>query len=478
MNWNDLLSEERFVENNTEDFVPQRNDYDTIICSTLFRRLQDKAQVFPLDDDDYVRTRLTHSLEVSAIGKKLAEYTFTKLKEAKLDPWFEEHQEKEFSDILLCAGLIHDIGNPPFGHFGEYAIREWFQNHLGELELGGKPLTKILSDWQFQDLYSFEGNAQSIRLLSKTPYLGTMDGFNLSYPVLGAIMKYPISSEELAKARANAEEQGSDAAPLLYKKIGYNFSERDLFNRLNQKTGMNGNRHPLSFFLEAADDIAYRTSDVEDSIVKKVIGITQIFESFDQYLDKLETAEDPLYTQTAFFVQKLHDLYENEIEKKTRKPELAAVQRWNQHLQELMIKDAGDSFIHHYREIMDGTFHEDLFEGTCSGHIVNAIAILSEKWIYTSSLKIKTELYGRRVIDSLLDQFMPAAIKFDTNEKMTFIECRIIDTVSDFYKSMYRTESAGKSEAEKLYLRILMITDFISGMTDNYAKKMYQELFA
>ncbi|MBQ1241345.1 MAG: HD domain-containing protein, partial [Lachnospiraceae bacterium] len=130
MNWNDLLSEKRFVEQINEDCTPYRNDYDTIICSTLFRRLQDKAQVFPLDDDDYVRTRLTHSLEVSAIGKKLGECAFAKVKAAGLDPWFEEHLEKEFSDVLLCAGLIHDIGNPPFGHFGEFAIREWFQKHL------------------------------------------------------------------------------------------------------------------------------------------------------------------------------------------------------------------------------------------------------------------------------------------------------------------------------------------------------------
>ena len=471
MNWNSLLSEERFVETSTEDCISHRKDYDTIICSTLFRRLQDKAQVFPLDDDDYVRTRLTHSLEVSAIGKKLAEAAFEKAKDANVDPWFEEHLAKEFSDILLCAGLIHDIGNPPFGHFGEYAIREWFQKHLGELKLGDRALTEILSDWQFQDLYNFEGNAQSIRLLSKTPYLGTMDGFNLSYPVLGAIMKYPISSEQLAKEKATG-------TPLLYKKIGYNYSERELFDQLNVKTGMNGTRHPLSFFLEAADDIAYRTSDVEDSLVKKVTGISQMFDCLDQYLAGMDSEPADMHLQVASCIQKLRDLYQNEIDKKTRKPELAAVQRWNQYLQEMMIRDASNSFVRNYQTIMDGCFHGDLFEETCSGHIINAIAVLSEKWIYTSSLKIKTELYGRRVIDSLLTQFMPAAIKFDTNETMTFIECRIIDTVSDFYKSMYRTESEGKSEADKLYLRILMIIDFISGMTDNYAKRLYQELFA
>ena len=482
MNWNQLLSEKRFVEPNHEDCTPYRNDYDTIICSTLFRRLQDKAQVFPLDDDDYVRTRLTHSLEVSAIGKKLGECAFAKVKEAGLDPWFEEHLEKEFSDVLLCAGLIHDIGNPPFGHFGEYAIREWFQSHLEEMELNGKPVTEILSDWQLQDLYTFEGNAQSIRLLSKTPYLGTMNGFNLSYPVLGTIMKYPISSEKLAQAK-QAVASGT-AAALPYKKIGYNYSERELFDTLNEVTGMNGHRHPLSFLLEAADDIAYRTSDVEDSMVKKVLGITQIFEALELYWNEMKAGDSDsnssqaLLDEVACCIQKLKDLYQNEIEKKTRKPELAAVQRWNQYLQDMMIQDAGNSFAHHYDAILRGEFRGDLFDDTCSGHVIMAISRLSEKWIYTSSLKIKTELYGRRVIDSLLGQCMPAAIKYDTDEKMTFIECRIIDTVSDFYKSMYRTESAGKSDADKLYLRILMITDFISGMTDNYAKRLYQELFA
>lgn len=465
MNWTTLLSKSRFVETTQDDCTPNRNDYDTIICSTLFRRLQDKAQVFPLDNDDYVRTRLTHSLEVSAIGKKLGEYAFEKCQSAHLDPWFETHQEKDFTDILLCAGLIHDIGNPPFGHFGEYAIREWFQHNLDDMTLEGKKVTDILSDWQLQDLYNFEGNAQSIRLLSKTPYLGSMYGFNLSYSVLASMIKYPISSEKLTNNNPNH-----------YKKIGYNYSERELFDAINRETGMHGRRHPLSYLLEAADDIAYRTSDVEDSMVKKILGITQIQDALTHYVENMPDGTEK--TNVFACVDKLKQIYQNELAKQTRKPELSAVQRWNQYLQNRMIHDAGDSFLRNYRQIMDGDFHGDLFDGTCSGHIIQAIANLSDEWIYTSSFKIRTELYGRRVIDSLLDQFMPAVIKYDTAEKMTFIDCRIIDTVSDFYKSMYRTESKGKSEADKLYLRILMITDYISGMTDNYAKRLYQELFA
>ena len=127
---------------------------------------------------------------------------------------------------------------------------------------------------------------------------------------------------------------------------------------------------------------------------------------------------------------------------------------------------------------MQGDFDGDLFHDTVSGYIIKAVSDLSERKIYTSSVKTRRELFGRRVINSLLDQFMPAAIGYDTNGKSSYIDRRIMDTVSEFYKSMYRNQSVGKSEDEKLYLRILMITDYISGMTDNYAKRLYEELFA
>ena len=125
---------------------------------------------------------------------------------------------------------------------------------------------------------------------------------------------------------------------------------------------------------------------------------------------------------------------------------------------------------------MDGTFTGDLFDGTFSGYLIEAISGLCEKHIYTSSVKTKTELFGRRVIHSLLDQFLPAALLYDTDEKMSFIERRTMDTVSGFYKSMYHAQAQTASPEDKLYLRILMITDFISGMTDNYAKRLYREL--
>lgn len=461
--WSRLLSEKHFIDHDSDIC---RNDYDQIICSTLFRRLQDKAQVFPLEQDDYVRTRLTHSLEVSAIGKKLGEYVFDTLKDLQKDPWFALHTEKSFSDVLLCAGLIHDIGNPPFGHFGEYAIREWFQMNLNQLRLGERKVCELLSQWQIQDLCSFEGNAQSLRLLSGTPYLGKTDGFDLSYRVLGTIMKYPVSS-------ADRMEPGKSN----YKKIGYYFAERELFDDMDADMGLNGARHPLSYLLEAADDIAYRTSDLEDALVKKVISFQQIADAFQAYITELD-ATDACKNEVETGMSKLSELYQEELKKESGKPGLTAVQRWNRYIQNAMIHDAGRSFVSHYDRIMAGTFFGDLFDETVSGHIIRAIAELCERLVYTNSIKTRTELFGRRVIRSLLDQFMPAAIKYDTGEMSTFIEQRTMDTVSDFYKSMYHSRAAGKNEDEKLYLRMLMITDYISGMTDHYAKRLYQELFA
>lgn len=464
MEWERLISRERFVKQEDGRERACRNDYDTIICSTLFRRLQDKAQVFPLEEDDYVRTRLTHSLEVSAIGKRLGELVFQRLRDRNQDEWFMCYWEKEFSDVLLCAGLVHDIGNPPFGHFGEYAVREWFQAHLGELKLGEKRVLELLSPWQIQDLYHFEGNAQSLRLLSRTPYLGRMEGFNLSFAVLATIIKYPVSSKEMIE-----DCRGR------YRKMGYNWAERDLFQEINVNTGMNGRRHPLSYLLEAADDIAYRTSDLEDAMVKKVLNFSRILGEMERYAGLLE--DDKVARGVRECVCRLKELYRQEILAGGRKPELTAVQRWNQFMQDVMVQDAADAFVKQYGRIMKGTMEGDLFEGTVSGHIIRAISRLSEEFIYTSSVKIKTELFGRRVIDSLLGQFMTAAVKYDTDEPVTFIEQRSMDMISGFYKGMYHEEAKGKKEGDRLYLRILMVTDYISGMTDNYARRLYKELF-
>lgn len=240
---------------------------------------------------------------------------------------------------------------------------------------------------------------------------------------------------------------------------------------------LNGNRHPLSLLLESSDDIAYRTWDIEDAIVKKAIAYQQIAGKFQETIEEPSACDSQISRAAIMHMTRLFDLHAEELRKNARKADLTAIQRWNQYMQQVMMYDAVQSFVCHYHELMSGSFHGDLFDGTASGLIIHAISQLCEKWIYSSSIKTIPELRGRRIIHSLLDQFMPAAILFDTSEPSSFIDRRIIDTVSGFYKSMYQIESAAQSERDRLYLRILMITDFISGMTDNYAKRLYQELF-
>ena len=203
MEWKTLLSEKRMRGANSmsvkqSDFRSEfEKDYHRIIGSASFRRLQDKTQVFPLDQSDFIRTRLTHSLEVSSLAKSLGQNIGEAILENGKDVTFTRKTKEDISHILECAGLIHDIGNPPFGHFGELAIRDWFVRKLPELEYKGQILDDILSPQMKADFYHFEGNAQALRLVTRLHYLVDEYGMNLTYALLNTIIKYPIASTEV-----------------------------------------------------------------------------------------------------------------------------------------------------------------------------------------------------------------------------------------------------------------------------------------
>ena len=198
MNWNKLLCSERIrtYQKSTisRDLRTEfEKDYHRIIGSASFRRLQDKTQVFPLDKSDYVRTRLTHSLEVSSFAKSLAQNVGEKIIQECKDENFTWKNKEDISNILQCAGLLHDIGNPPFGHFGETTIREWFKYNLSKLEYNGQKIDEYLEPQMLQDLYNFEGNAQAFRLVTKLHFLVDENGMNLTKALLATIIKYLIS---------------------------------------------------------------------------------------------------------------------------------------------------------------------------------------------------------------------------------------------------------------------------------------------
>ena len=255
MEWNKLLCSQRFrgirASAGSGDLRTEfEKDYHRIINSASFRRLQDKTQVFPLDKSDFIRTRLTHSLEVSSFGKSLGQNISEKILRTVRDDSFLPEYKAYICDILQCAGLLHDIGNPPFGHFGETAIRQWFRENLPRLEFEGAPIEKILSPQMREDFYHFEGNTQALRLVTKLHILVDEHGMNLTKALLGTIIKYPVSSLEINKNSGNIKD----------KKMGYYYAEREIFKDLQNTLGTEGCRHPLTFILEAADDIAYKLS--------------------------------------------------------------------------------------------------------------------------------------------------------------------------------------------------------------------------
>lgn len=467
MKWEQLLSTKRQRETvasgkSKEDLRSEfEKDYHRIIGSASFRRLQDKTQVFPLDQSDFIRTRLTHSLEVSSYGKSLGqnigEYIMTYIQ----DPNFTWKCKEEICNILQCAGLIHDIGNPPFGHFGESAIRDWFKRNLPVLMFEGQTVESILTEQMREDFYHFEGNAQALRLVSKLHYLVDENGMNLTYGLLNTIVKYPVASTEIDKATGNIKD----------KKMGYYYADRAVFESIVRETGTEGKRHPLTFILEAADDIAYKTADIEDAYVKGYISYQQLKEELGE-LQKRE-ADNPFQP-----LEKLEHKYESGLKRKVKNPEEYAVKNWIVQVQGFLINCATFGFTSNYNSIMEGTYGQDIFHGTYGEGLMELLGDMAYRRVFATPTIYKMEVAESVILDFLMDKFVKAVLYYDTDVKLSEIDKRVVSFISENYKSAYHCQAEGKDEAEKLYLRLLLVTDYICGMTDSYAKRLYQELNA
>ena len=465
MNWNTLLSSKRHREiaGNTrlkEDLRSEfEKDYHRIIGSASFRRLQDKTQVFPLDKSDFIRTRLTHSLEVSSYGKSLGqnigEYILTYMK----DSGFTWKHKEDICNILQCAGLIHDIGNPPFGHFGECVIREWFKKNLPTMYFRKESVESILSEQMRQDFYHFEGNAQALRLVTKLHYLVDEKGMNLTYALLNTIVKYPIPSTDIDKSTGNIKD----------KKMGYYYAERDVYESIVKETGTEGKRHPLTFILEAADDIAYKTADIEDGFVKGYI-------SYHQLKEELKTLEASEPNNTFKPLERLEHKYQSGIKRGVKNPEEYAVKNWIVGVQGFLINCATYGFTKNYDAIMEGTYGKDIFSGTYGERLMELLGDMAYRRVFTTPDIYKMEVGESVILNFLMDKFVNAILYYDTDVELDEIDKRIVSFISENYKSAYHVHAEGKSEAEKLYLRLLLVTDYICGMTDSYATRLYQEL--
>ncbi len=460
MKWEQLLSPVRHgnyqksAKNKNMDLRSEfEKDYHRIIGSASFRRLQDKTQVFPLDKSDFIRTRLTHSLEVSSYAKSLAQNIGTYILQHHSEDGFDYQMKSDICDILQCAGLIHDIGNPPFGHFGEEAIRDWFQKNLSHLQVGGRPVSQVLTEQQMADFYNFEGNAQALRQVSKLHFLVNENGMNLTYGLLNTIIKYPNNSLEINQKSGNVKD----------KKMGYFYAEQELFQNVVEATGTGNCRHPLTFILEAADDIAYRTADIEDAFKKGCI-------SYDDLLKELKLSVE------SYPIQVLEQQYQKAKERNIINPEQYAVQNWLVRMQGYLIYSATEGFTSHYNTIMQGRYPHDLFYHTPGEKLIKALGRIAYDYAFTSMPILKLEIAANTVITYLLDKMVPAVLQYDEDAPMGMMEKKFVKLISENYKQIYHAYAKGKSYGDKVYLRLLLVTDYISGMTDSFAKDLYQEL--
>ncbi|MCM1164763.1 MAG: dNTP triphosphohydrolase [Lachnospiraceae bacterium] len=461
--WDRLLCAKREREHTTQNPLEVRTefrrDYHRIIGSASFRRLQDKAQVYPLKRGDFVRTRLTHSLEVSSFAESLGDLIFRRLKKAGAEG-ISNGVREDCCDILRCAGLIHDIGNPPFGHFGEFAIRQWFKENLGGLKFRGKRVGELLDDRMKGDFFSFEGNAQALRIVSKLHCLTDMStGMNLTYALLNTIIKYPVCSTEI----------DTESGDVRTKKMGYFCAERELFGSVTEATGTGNFRHPLTFILEAADDIAYLTADIEDAVVKGYLDFNTLERELRShrrdYIDDKELYDVVCSAHSA--------LSENAYTEFKCKPN--AVQRWIIRVQNMLIYAAADSFCANYGAIMNGEFKTALLADSPLQVLAKLLGDIAYRYAFRSADIVRSELSEDSMMSLLLDKIVSAALRFDTEEKRIF-DRDLTEVLSENYLEICRRACEGKSDAEQCYRRLLFATDCVCGMTDSYAEEFFRML--
>lgn len=468
--WNQILNKNRVRDykgsrKNLDCRDEFENDYDRILFSASFRRLQDKAQVFPLEKLDFVRTRLTHSLEVSSIGKSLGKsigYKLIKITE-KLDEKFTIEMVEDMSNILACAGLIHDLGNPPFGHFGEVAIREWFdeklsKNHDDSYRFKYDKYDFVLDKQEALDLLNFEGNAQGLRILTKLHFVIDRHGMNLTTGVLSSIIKYPISSVELEKSGLN--------------KIGYYKSEGKVFKEIAENTNIWSSRNPLVYILEAADDIAYLLGDLEDAFNKRIISHEIFKKRYEEFIKEQGYEEKTLEESLSYYLSKNYDIAKEEYgyEDPGEYALKSFIIKLNSYLKEAVIEE----FILSYEDIMNGVYRGDLIGNSKANNISLFLRNISKEYVYTNEKIVANEIVGYNIIHNLLDIFIPAALNKEGNTYKGY-DGKLYSLISKNYRFVCEN-NIEQQECSKEYSRLLLVTDFICGMTDSYAAQLYQDI--
>jgi len=441
MNWEQLLSLKRFGDTEKRYRAKQDEtrlgfevDFDRIIFSSAFRSLQDKTQVIPLSETDFVHTRLTHSLEVSVVGRSIGRRVGKVLLERHPNLVELGYTFNDFGAIVAAASVTHDIGNPPFGHSGEKAIGEYFKNGKGE------KFKEFLSEKEYQDLIDFEGNANGFKILTENRE-GITGGLRLSYATLGAFMKYP--KESLPK---------KPTPHIVDKKYGVFQSEKDAFLDVVNDLGLRSKsttedlsffRHPLAYLVEAADDICYTIIDFEDGI-----NLGLIDEEFAlEYLIKL--------VKNSIDTKKYHTL----IHTKDRVSYLRALAI------NTLINEAVTIFLENEEAILKGEFEKSLLDKCAYEAQINDIIKISITKIYKSKDVVEKEIAGYKIIANLLHVFIEA------------VNNDFKGTASNYHKlTLNLLPEEYKTKSPNLYHRIMLICSYVSRMSDSYAIRLFKKI--
>ncbi len=451
------------------------DDYIEIVSSSSFRRLQDKAQVYSLEERDFVRSRLTHSYEVSANCELIASYIdFANCFYPKDYKMYNER--RKFVDdcvyTVRCAGLLHDIGNPPFGHYGEDIIKKFFKEKI---------LLKIRLGKKYSDFVKFDGNAQALRIVTKLQYFGEKDNLALTATTLGALIKYPFSANYNYKVEGKVKD-----------KFSYFQSEENVIQMLECfGTYKEYIRNPLSLILEAADDISYLTADLEDAVHKELISYNGLISSLGKSSDpKVIEFKEKVVKIHARELKKYEGTYlnsndETRIFECTMRPIIEKLRR------ELVISCA-KKFTSDKKKIIDeGIDVRKESNYDLVGELIEYKALIEiikgfMKGIYKAKEINELEITGDRVLSLILNEYYDAInsasvdfkkkeFKWDDNRGDYYK--KIMSFISkDFMNSFFKSVDEKSSNRDVLYYKMHLLVDYVSGMTDSYAYDMYKLL--
>lgn len=437
-------------------------DYDRILFATPVRRLADKTQVFPLDANDSVRTRLTHSHEVGNLGRSIGtalafEYGIAASAGSRVPL-------RNLPSLLASAGLVHDLGNPPFGHQGEVAIQTWFAENE-------KSVLAPLSDEQHrQDFLKFEGNAQGFRLVTRLQLLNDDFGLDLTYATLAAMMKYPTPSHQTH----------SNDTPVASKKHGFFASEQHIAEQVWEKTGLSaGKRHPAAFLMEACDDIAYVVLDAEDAVKKNLASFADLIAFLRHHGEN-----DPIVKWVVDESEAKHLSYrKSKYQLSAAELNDISMQRFRVYAISELVKAVTKAFVDREQDFLNNTVEESLLKISKGETLRKLLKDFSKRHAYTHRSVLKVELQGYNVIRGLMDLFWAAIVdrkdvdKPNSPRKHPFTRF-VYERVSENYRRIFEYPIPEVQGFPIRYRECQLLTDMLSGMTDTYAVKLYEELLA